>query len=101
MGKSLGDYMLEQSSLSGAGNIKWTQKNPADTEKPKKKKAERKTSPTNIIYTDDKVKPHVEKIFKIEGNANTESKKEKAGKKFQTSSASNFKIIPGFSQKGR
>ena len=28
-------------------------------------------------------------------------KKKKTGKKFQTSSASNFKIIPGFSQKGR
>jgi len=38
MGNSLGDYMLEQSSLSGASNIKWTQKNPADTEKSKKKK---------------------------------------------------------------
>src|SRR3989338_2208035 len=100
MGKSLGDYMLEQSSLSGTGNIKWTQKNPADTEKSKKKKIEKKTSPTNIIYT-DKVKSHVEKIFKIEGHTNTESKKEKAGKKFQTSSAFNFKIIPGFSQKGR
>ncbi|MBI5859773.1 MAG: hypothetical protein HZB73_03580 [Nitrosarchaeum sp.] len=98
MRKSLGDYMLEQ-SLSG--NIKWTQKNPADTEKSKKKKTERKTSPTNIIYTDDKVKPHVEKIFKIEEGTNTESKKEKSGKKFQTSSASNFKIAPGFSRKGR
>ena len=102
MGNSLGDYMLEQSSLSGTGNIKWTQKNPVDTEKSKKKKAERKTSPINIIYTDDtKVKPHVEKVFKIEEDSNTESKKEKAGKKFQTSSASNFKIIPGFSRKGR
>lgn len=99
MRKSLGDYMLEQSSLSGTGNIKWTKKNPTDAEKPKKKKAEKKTSPTNIVYTNDKIK-HVEKIFKIE-NANTESKKEKAGKRFQTSSASNFKIIPGFSRKGR
>jgi hypothetical protein len=102
MGNSLGDYMLEQSSLSGADNIKWTQKNSAGTEKSKKKKIVRKTSPTNIVYTDGtKVKPHIEKIFKIEENSNTESKKEKAGKKFQTSSASNFKIIPGFSRKGR
>lgn len=99
MRKSLGDYMLEQYSLSGTGNIKWTKKNPADTEKPKKKKAEKKISPTNIIYTDDKIK-RVEKIFRIK-NVNTESKKEKAGKRFQTSSASNFKIIPGFSRKGR
>ena len=91
--------MLEQSSLSGTGNIKWTKKNPADAEKPKTKKAEKKTSPTNIIYTDDKIK-HVEKIFKIE-NVTTESKKEQAGKRFQTSSPSNFKIIPGFSRKGR
>ncbi len=101
MGKSLGDYMLEQSSLSGTSNIKWTQKNPADTEKSKKKKVEKKTSPTNIIYTDKKAKPPVEKIFKIDGHTNIESKKKKTGKKFQTSSASNFKIIPGFSQKGR
>lgn len=102
MGKSLGDYMLEQSSLSGTGNIKWTQKNPTDTEKSKKKKAERKTSPTNIIYTDNtKIKPHVVKVFKIEEYLSTKSKKEKTDKKFQTSSASNFKIIPGFSRKGR
>ncbi len=101
MGNSLGDYMLEQSSLSGPSNIKWTQKNPADAEKSKKKKAEKKTSPTNIIYTDDKVKPHVEKIFKIVGRTNIESKKKKAVNKFQTSSASNFKIISGSSRKGR
>ena len=69
--------------------------------KTKKKKTERKTSPTNIIYTDDKVKIHVEKIFKIEENTNTESKKEKIGKRFQTSSASTFKVIPGFTRKGR
>lgn len=101
MGKSLGDYMLEQSSLSGTSNIRWTQKNPADTEKPKKTKGEKKTS-TNIIYMDNtEIKPHVEKIFKIGEKLHTESRKKKTGKKFQTSSASNFKIIPGFSRKGR
>ncbi len=102
MGKSLGDYLLEQSSLLGTSGVKWTQKTPADTEKSKKKKTDRKTSSTNIIYTDDtKVKIHVEKIFKIEENTNTESKKEKTDKKFQTSSASTFKVIPGFTRKGR
>ena len=101
MGKSLGDYLLEQSSLLGTSGVKWTQKTSTDTEKSKKKKTERKTSPTNIIYTDDKVKIHVEKIFKIEENTNTESKKEKIGKRFQTSSASTFKVIPGFTRKGR
>lgn len=101
MGKSLGDYLLEQSSLLGTSSVKWTQKTPADTEKSKKKKTERKTSPTNIIYTDDKVKPYVEKIFKIEEDTNIESKKEKIGKRFQTSSASTFKVIPGFTRKGR
>jgi len=102
MGKSLGDYLLEQSSLLGTSSVKWTQKTPVDTEKSKKKKTERKTSPTNIIYTDDtKVKPYVEKIFKIEEDTNTESKKEKIGKRFQTSSASTFKVIPGFTRKGR
>ena len=90
--------MLEQSSLSGEGNIRWTHKNPTDTEKSKKKKVVKNTSPTNIIYTDDKVKPHVEKIFKIE---NIESKKGKGGKKFENSSASNFKILPGFTRKAR
>ena len=90
--------MLEQSSLSGEGNIRWTHKNPTDIEKSKKKKVARNTSPTNIIYTDDKVKLHVEKIFKIE---NTESKKGKGGKKFENSSASNFKILPGFTRKAR
>lgn len=99
MGKSLGDYMLEQSSLSGTGNIKWTQKNPADVEKVKKKKAVKNTSSTNIVYTDDK--PPVEKIFKIVKSTNTESKKENTDKKFQSSPASNFKILPGFSRKGR
>ena len=101
MGKSLGDYLLEQSSLLGTSGVKWTQKTQADTEKSKKKKTARNTSPTNIIYTDDKVKIHVEKIFKIEENTNTESKKEKTGKRFQTSSASTFKVIPGFTRKGR
>lgn len=98
MTSSFGDYMREQSSLSGEGNIKWTHKNAAQVKT--KKKKERKTSPTNIIYRDDKVKPHVEKIFKIEDSAN-KSKKKNGGKKFQTSSASNFKIVPGFSRKGR
>jgi len=101
MGKSLGDYLLEQSSLLGTSGVKWTQKTPADTEKSKKKKTARNTSPTNIIYTDDKVKIHVEKIFKIEENTNTESKKKKTDKRFQTSSASTFKVIPGFTRKGR
>ena len=101
MGRSLGDYLLEQSSLLGTSGVKWTQKTPADTEKSKKKKTARNTSPTNIIYTDDKVKIHVEKIFKIEEATNTESKKKKISKRFQTSSASTFKVIPGFTRKGR
>jgi hypothetical protein len=61
MGKSLGDYLLEQSSLLGTSGVKWTQKT----------------------------------------STNTESKKEKIGKRFQTSSASTFKVIPGFTRKGR
>lgn len=93
--------MLKQLTLSGTNNIKWTQKNPAHTDKSKKKK-EVKTSSTNIIYTDDiTIKPSAEKIFKIIANTKTESKKENTTKKIQTSSAFNFKIIPGFSRKGR
>jgi len=101
VGKSLGDHMLEQLTLSGTNNIKWTQKNSAHTDKSKKKK-EVETSSTNIIYADDtKIKPSVKKIFKIIANTKTESKKENTAKKIQTSSAFNFKIIPGFSRKGR
>jgi len=100
MGKSLGDHMLEQLTLLGTNNIKWTQKNLAHTHKSKKKK-EVKT-PSNIIYAYDMtIKPPAEKFFKIIVNTKTESKKQNIAKKIQTSSAFNFKIIPGFSRKGR
>ena len=39
MYKSLMDYNIEQSSSADIKNIKWTQKNPKDTEKSKKKNA--------------------------------------------------------------
>ncbi|PHY08590.1 MAG: hypothetical protein CK527_05515 [Nitrosarchaeum sp.] len=101
MGNSLGDYLREQSSLLGANSVKWTQKN-TDPEKTKKKKTEKKTSPTNIIYTDDvKVKPHVDKIFKIEEDTTITLKREKIGKRFETSAASNFKVPRGYKRKGR
>ena len=106
MGKSLGDYNIEQSSSSDINNIKWTQKNSIDTDKPKnKKETAKKTSPTNIIYAHatKKAKPPVEKVFKVEEIIDTKSKNKtkKIDKSFQNSSASNCKIKQGFSRPGR
>jgi len=106
MGKSLGDYNIEKSSSSDLKNIKWSQKNPTDTEKPKKKKTNKtsKTSASNIIYT-DKTKEtlsNVEKVFKVEVvSDNDNSKKKQTGKKFQNSSASNCNIKQGFKRPSR
>ncbi len=103
MGKSLGDYNVEKSSSSDVKNIKWTQKNPINVDKPKKKER-KKISPTNIIHTqkNNKVNSSVEKVFKVEeGNDAEKSKDDKTGKKFQNSSASNCKIKQGFTRPGR
>ncbi len=98
MVNSLGEYNIAQSSSADINNIKWTQRNSRDVDKPKKKKT-RKISPTNIIYTSKiKVRQAV-KIFKVEGN--DKSQKKKMGKKFQNSSASICKIKQGFSRSGR
>ncbi len=40
--KSLGDYRIENSSSSDINNIKWTQKNPIDSDKSKKKKTDKR-----------------------------------------------------------
>ena len=40
--KSLMDYNIEQSSSADIKNIKWTHKNPKDTEKSKKKNADKR-----------------------------------------------------------
>ncbi|HJJ23401.1 MAG TPA: hypothetical protein OQH54_06780 [Nitrosopumilus sp.] len=107
MHKSLGDYNIEKSSSADIHNIIWTQKNPKDTKKSKKKKPDKglqKSSATNIIYTQKpkKVKPHVAKVFKIEEVIDAEkSKKKNADKRHQHSSASNSKIKQGFKRPGR
>ncbi len=104
MGNSLADYKIEQSSSSDINNIKWTQKNPVEPDKHKKKKNTRNTSPLNIIYTSKtkKIKPSMKKLIKIEENVSTNSKnKKKTGKRFQNSSASNCIIKPGFTRHGR
>ena len=102
---SLGDYIIGKYSSSDNNNIKWTQKNPVDPDKPKnKKKTTRNTSPLNIIYSSNtkKVKPLMKKLFKIEKIISTNSKnKKKTGKRFQNSSPSNYIIKPGFSRPGR
>ena len=107
--KSLGDYRIENSSSSDINNIKWTHKNPSDTDKSKnkKKKADKRyqnSSASNIIHTHKtkKVKPTVEKVFKVEEViATNKSKKKKADKRYQNSSASNCKIKQGFKRPGR
>ena len=107
MYKSLVDYNIEQSSSADIKNIKWTQKHPKDTEKSKKKNANKRhqnSSATNINYTQKtkKVKPSVEKVFKVKEIVVTgKSKKKNANKRHQNSSASNCKIEQGFSRKGR
>jgi len=107
MGKSLGDYNIEQSSSSDIKNIKWTQKNQGNSDKLKeKKKIAKKTSPMNVVHTHktEKVKPLVKKIFKVKEITEAEKlkeKKKKTGKKFQNSSASNCKIKQGFRRPAR
>ena len=107
MSKSLEDYNIERSSSSNINNVKWTQKNLVDTDKPKNKnKAVRNTSPSNIIYTTktQKVKLPIEKVFKVKEIIDVDkskNKKKKTYKRFQTSSASNYKIEPGFTRKAR
>ena len=105
MSKSLGDYNIERSSSANIKNIKWTKRNPADIEKSKnKKKAVKKISPTNIIYTHktEKVKSPVEKIFKIENVKDTQkSKNKKTRNRVQNASAVKCKIKPGFKRPAR
>ncbi len=111
MGKSLADYRIERSSASDTKNIQWTQKNPIDTEKSKSKKRKagkrlQNSSASNIIRTHKtkKVKPPVEKVFKVKEVIDTEkskSKKKEANKRYQNSSASNCKIKQGFKRPAR
>ena len=98
MGSSLGDFNISQSSSVDVKNIKWTQKNSRDTDKPKKKKT-RKFPSTNIIPTTKMEVRKTAKIFKIK--ANNKSTKKKIDKKIQILSASTCKIKPGFRRPGR
>ena len=104
MVKSLGDYNIEKSSSTDTKNIQWSRKNPTDIEKSKKKKTEKrfkKSSATNIIYT-EKIKPKTEKVFKIKDDENIEkSKIDEAGKMFQKSSVTNSNIQQGWKRKAR
>ena len=100
MGKSLMDYNIEQSSSTDIKNIKWTKKNTADPNKPKKKK-KKQISPTNIILTKPaKTQSDTEKVFKIEEN-NNKSKKKKTASKAQNSSLDNCKIEQGYKRRAR
>ena len=103
MVKSLGDYNKEQSSSSNTKNIKWTQKDPTDKSKTKKK-IKKKISPSNIIpqRENKKNEKKIEKIYKIENNLEeNKKKKELLNRKFEKSSSSNSKIEQGFKRPGR
>ena len=101
MGKSLGEYNIEQSSSQDTKNIKWTQKSPYDTEKQRKKKT-KKISPTNIIYTQkDTEESDIQKNFKIKDIPNAKKSKKNKLKKHQNSALSNCKIEPGFRRPSR
>ncbi len=106
MAKSLGEYVIEKSSSADIQNITWTQKNPKDAEKLKKKKSDKKyktSSASNIIYAQKtkKISLPVEKVFKIEVADTEKSKKKKSDKRHQNSSSSKCKIKPEFKRPGR
>jgi len=102
MVKSLGDYNIEQSSSTDVNNIKWTKK--IQTEHKPKTKKKKTISPTNIIPNQQikETSTSVEKIFKVKENILSEkTKNKKTNKKFQKSSASNCKIEPSYTRRGR
>jgi len=101
--KSLGDYNKKRSSSTDVNNITWTQKNPTDPEKPRKKN-KKKISPLNIIPStnDDKTSKILERVYKIEAATNEDkSKREIEDRRFENSSASKCIIKPGFKRPGR
>ena len=99
MGKSLGDYNIEQSSSQDIKNIKWTQKNSVDTKKPKKKRITKNNPSSYVIYTKTSQKISGKREFKIENTV--KPKKKRITKKHQSSDASTCKIEPGFKRPGR
>lgn len=102
MVKSLGDYNKENSSSADLKNIRWTRKNPAETDKPRNKN-KRKIPPTNILPSKNtKASKTREKIYKIEEVSSKEkSKTNIQDKKPQKSSVDNCKIKPGFKRPSR
>ena len=96
--KSLAEFNISESSSVDINNIKWSKRNPRDTDIQKKRKT-RKISPTNIIYTTKiKIKQAV-KIFIVKEN--DKPKKKNAYEKFRNASVTICKIEQGFSRKGR
>ena len=102
MVKSLGDYNKEKSSSSDVNNITWTQKKPADAEKPRNKN-KKKISPTNIIYSkNNKPSKTIKKIYKIEEiSSEDKTKNNISDRMFEKSSTVNCKIKPSFKRPAR
>jgi len=98
MPKSLGEYNISRSSSADINNIKWSPKKSTNTDIPKKRKT-RKTSSTNIIYTDKIKVKEAAKIFIVKEN--DKSKKNNTHEKFQNSSVTICKIGQGFKRPGR
>ncbi len=104
MGKSLGDYNLEQSSSFNLKNIKWTQKNPSNIKKPKQSKNPNLPPLDHIaIYKNHKDEASSNKLFIVESLVYNKQKNKKSvvKKRFQNSSAAMSKIEQGFKRPGR
>ena len=103
MGNSLGEYIISKYCSSDIKNIKSSQRNPIDPDKPKNKQQQRNTSPPHILYNSHtKVKSDVQKSFKIKNDDAIKLKsKEKPRERFLNFSPSNYIIKPGFKRPGR
>ncbi|MGH1520945.1 MAG: hypothetical protein ACRBB2_01030 [Nitrosopumilus sp.] len=104
MGKSLGDYNLEQSSSFNLKNIKWTQKNPSNIKKPKQSKNRNLSSLNHSSIPKTSTDgDSSNKLFIVESLIYDKQKNKKSAvkKRFQNSSATISKVEQGFKRPGR
>ena len=103
MGKSLGDYNIEQSSSFDLKNIKWTQKNQSNIKKPKQSRNHNPPPLSPIIIHKTLKDKSSNKLFIVESlvTDNQKNKKSAVKKRFQNSSATMSKIEQGFKRPGR
>ena len=103
MGKSLGDYNIEQSSSFNLKNIKWTQKNSSNIKKPKQSRNPNPPPLNMPIHKTLKDEIPSNKLFIVESLVADKQKNKKSAvkKRFQNSSAAMSKIEQGFKRPGR